>query len=134
MWKAALAGAMVFAAVGSTSLSAEPFASAGAAVAITHSQIGQLKNLLRLTAEQERHWPAVEAALHALIKADEVSVSVGLVQNIRARASAFASNAAAIGRVIAAARPLLKSLDESQRRDVSMLARSLGITKLAAAL
>ena len=58
MMKAALAGAIMLAAIGATSVSADP----------AHSQIAQVKSMLRLTPAQERYWPPVEAALRNLAR------------------------------------------------------------------
>ena len=134
MLKAALAGAVALVAIESTSLSAQPLAMDGAGLTVTHSHIAQLKSILRLTPEQDRHWPAVEVALHALVKTQDGEAPHGFTQSIRARAVSITANAAAIAKVLAAAKPLIKSLDNEQRRGVMMLAQSLGIAKLASAL
>ena len=49
-------GAVALAAIGTTTVSAEP-------LVVTSSHIGQLKSMLQLTPAQERYWPPVEAAL-----------------------------------------------------------------------
>lgn len=116
MKKLVLAGAVALAVVG-TSLSAVAPANAqqlaSATAGVSAAQIGQLKSMLNLTSEQEVHWPAVEAALRQM------------------RASAF--DAAGMKRLLAAARPLLKSLDENQKRTAMRLAHSLGFSHVAAA-
>jgi hypothetical protein len=116
MKKVVLAGAVALAMVGSslvsvTSAGAQQLASASAGV--SESQIGHLKAVLNLTPEQEAHWPAVEAALR------------------QARSSSF--DATGLRRLLAAARPLLKTLDEKQKRTAMRLAQSLGLSHVAAA-
>jgi LTXXQ motif family protein len=131
MWKAALAGAIALAAIGTTSVSAEPYGSHGAA----SSQIAQVKSMLRLTPAQERYWPPVEAALRGLARqASSEQASDGYVQRARARVSSIAANAAGVQRVLAAARPLIRVLDAEQRQTVHALASSYGVSNLASAL
>jgi hypothetical protein len=126
MVKAALAGMLALAMVGSTSLSAEPAA---------NSQIAQVKSMLRLTPAQERYWPPVEAALRNLVRqAAQDDDGDGVVQRIKARARSFAGNTAAIHRVVAAARPLIRILDENQKQTARALVGSYGATSLASAL
>lgn len=117
MKKLVLAGAVALAVVG-TSMSVVAPASAqqlaSASAGVSAAQIGQLKSMLNLTAEQEVYWPAVEAALR------------------QARPSAF--DASGMKRLLAAARPLIKSLDENQKRTAMRLAQSLGFAHVAAAV
>ena len=126
MVKAALAGMLALAVIGSTPLSAEPAA---------NSQIAQVKSMLRLTPSQERYWPAVEAALRNLARqAVQDEDGEGAFQRMKARARSFTSNAAAIQRVVAAARPLIRVLDEQQKETARALVSSYGATSLASAL
>jgi hypothetical protein len=126
MLKAALTGAIALVAIGSTSLSAEPAA---------NSQIAQVKSMLRLTPAQERYWPAVEAALRNLARqAAREDDGDSMVQRVKARARSLTSNAAAIQRVVAAARPLIRVLDEQQKQTARSLVNSYGGTHLASAL
>ena len=132
--KRALAGAIALLIVGSTSLSAQPLLTDGAGLMVTHTHIAQLKSILQLTPEQERHWPSVEAALRGLVKVQDVDAPHHLTQTVRAPAAAITANAARIARVLVAAKPLIKSLNEEQRREAMALVRSLGIGTFAAAL
>jgi hypothetical protein len=125
MVKAALAGTLALAVIGSTSLSAEP----------ANSQIAQVKSMLRLTPAQERYWPPVEAALRNLARqAAQDDDGDGVVQRVKARARSFAGNAAAIQRVVAAARPLIRILDADQKQTARALVSSYGGTSFASAL
>jgi LTXXQ motif family protein len=122
--KAALVGMFALVAIGSTPLSAEPAA-----------QIAQVKSMLRLTPAQERYWPPVEAALRNLVRhAASEDDGDGVVQRVKARASRIATNAAAVQRLVAAARPLIRILDDEQKQTARALAGSYGAASLASAL
>lgn len=103
---------------------------------LTDAHIARLKGMLRLSPAQERYWPPVEAALRhfARQQAKEDANAAGFVQRVRDQASAITAQAIGVKRVMAAASPLIKCLDEGQKRDVVTLARALGFDKLAAAL
>jgi hypothetical protein len=127
MLKAALAGLLALAVTGSSSVSvsADP----------AHSQIAQVKSMLRLTPSQERYWPPVEAALRSLARqAAQSDDSDGMMQRVKAKARSFAVNTAAIQRVVAAARPLIRTLDAEQKQTARALVSSYGGTSLASAL
>jgi LTXXQ motif family protein len=126
MVKAALAGMLALVVIGSTPVAADP----------ANSQIAQVKSMLRLTPAQERHWPPVEAALRNLARQATAREddSDGMVQRFRAKAKSLAVNTAAIQRVVAAARPLIRILDEEQKQTARALVGSYGATSLASAL
>jgi hypothetical protein len=116
MKKLVLAGAVALAMAGTSLLAIAPagaqqLASVGAGVAESH--ISHLKSVLNLTAEQQAHWPAVESALRQV------------------RDPKF--DALGIKRVLSAARPLIRSLDENQKRTAMRLAHSMGFASVAAA-
>jgi hypothetical protein len=110
-----LAGAVALAMAGTsfvvTPASAQQIASLSG---VSDSQIGQFKSVLNLTAEQEAHWPAVESALRQM-------------RNAR-------FDALGIKRVLSAARPLIKSLDENQKRTAMRVAQSMGLSSYAASI
>jgi len=128
MWKPTLVGAVALAAaVGSLAPIA---ARAGDAfvqsqqvkvgVSIDDAQISRFKAALRLTAEQERHWPAVAAALRRM--------------RLGGQAAAIAANAWGLRRLVAAGKPLFHSLDDQQKQVAFQLVQSLGFGAFAAAL
>jgi hypothetical protein len=134
MWKAALAGALL-ATTGATLGLAQEFETASyqrsqAGSVITEGHIARLKGALRLTAEQQRHWPAVASALRGLSRA---SSNAGTAQGV-GRATAAMSAANAMRRVAAAARPLINSLSDQQRQAGMQVIRSSGLSHLASAL
>jgi hypothetical protein len=119
MLKAALVGAMALATVGTLPALAIDSANesaqvqtASAGFAVTSGHIARLKAALNLTPAQERHWGAVESALRALVRVD----------------------AAGLKRLLAAAQPLIRTLDPEQKQQAVTLARALGIGNLAWAL
>ena len=133
MVKAALVSAVVLT-LGMTSLaSAEVMQVANyersdLGIVVKESHIARLKAVLNLTPEQRPYWAPVEAALRALVRGQEASAG-GIVQ----RASAAAADALKLRRLAAVARPLIKVLDDEQKRDAMVLARNLGFDRVMAA-
>ena len=127
MWKAALAGAML-ATTGTTLCLAQDFANYGTAQteqrtpSVTAGHIARLRAALKLTAEQQKYWPAVEGALRRLSRNEASGVRAAVGQ------------ANAIRRVAAAARPLIGSLTEKQRQDGVSVINALGFSSLASAM
>src|SRR5262245_46577527 len=79
MWKGLVAGAFALAAMNVTAAGGEGAGNgtakgrptrhtASAGVVITSGRIARIKAALKLTPEQERHWPPVEAALRELMR------------------------------------------------------------------
>jgi hypothetical protein len=83
-----------------------------------------------LTAEQQRHWPAVAAALRGLSRTG----NNGSTQGLRQRASAAVGTANAVRRVVAAAGPLVRSLTAEQKQSGMQVIRASGFSHLASAL
>lgn len=110
--------------------SAEDFA------AFTEARIAALKAGLKLTAEQEKNWPAVEAAMRDLAKeradrmaawrearqsGDDAARRADIIERLRRGADTMGTRAAALKQLADAAEPLYKSLDDAQKRRFSML-------------
>jgi hypothetical protein len=141
MWKAALVGALALTATGSF-VSAQELAtnSIQRYTVQSHgngeveSKIAQAKASLRLTPEQERHWPRVEVALRDVAvrqnNVEEASAG-GFVQKVKARAGEIMLNASSIKRLVSAAQPLIKSLNEDQKRQALAMARQMGLSRVA---
>lgn len=144
MWKAALVGALALTATGSFASAQELAANSSPAgqryTLQSHgngeveSKIARAKASLRLTSDQERHWPRVEVALRDAAQrknnVEEASAG-GFVQKMSARAGEIVLNAASIKRLVSAAQPLIKSLDEDQKRRALTMARSMGLGSVA---
>lgn len=130
MWKALVAGLFVLAFAGvPAKAEMSPQVEAG---------IARFKAALRLKPEQQKHWPRVEAALRSLANdGDRERVQVadaqpGFFRRTVSRAGEMAMNAASMRRLVSAAQPLVKSLDQDQKREAITLARAMGFGQLAA--
>ena len=103
--------------------------------AFTDARIAGLKAGLKLTAEQEKHWPAVETAIRDLAKeradrmkdrpdrrearrGDDNAQRRRRMRSTRLRqgADAMTTRAASLKKLADAAEPLYKSLDDGQKR------------------
>jgi len=109
--------------------------------ALTDARIAALKAGLKLTPDQEKNWPAVEAAVRDLAKARadrfaefrerrEARRNGGYAQDrpdfvgrLRRGADAMTTRAAGLKKFADAAEPLYKTLDEGQKRRFAMLVR-----------
>ena len=141
MWKAALVGALALTMTGSFVSAQELASNSGQRYTLqsqgngeVESKIAHAKASLRLTPEQEKHWPRVEVALRDVAarknNVEEASAG-GFVQKMSARAGEIVLNAASIKRLVSAAQPLIKSLDENQKRQALTMARSMGLASVA---
>jgi zinc resistance-associated protein len=112
--------------------------------ALTDARIAGFKAGLKLNAEQERHWPAVETAVRELAqqragrmkeRADRraerrearasgnVPARPDMIERLRRGADAMTTRGAGLKRFADAAAPLYDSLDDSQKRRFAMLLR-----------
>jgi hypothetical protein len=134
MWKALLAGLVVLAFSGSIATSVPASADTGR----LEAGIARFKAALRLTPAQERHWPRVEAALRTVVaegdrqQVADASGNPGFFRRVGTRATEMAMNASSMRRLVSAAHPLVKSLDQEQKREAVTLARAMGFGSLAA--
>jgi zinc resistance-associated protein len=98
--------------------------------AFLDARIAALHAGLRLTAEQEKGWPAFEQAYRDLAAARDNRVfdpraeeSIDPVQRAQRRADALAARSTALKRYADALAPLYQSLDDSQKRRFGFLSR-----------
>ena len=114
--------------------------SAEDAQAFSDARIAGLKAGLRLTPEQEKSWPAVEAAMRELSK-DRIARmderrkereargdqprDRDMIAALRQRADIMGKRASGLSRLADAAEPLYKSLDDGQKRRLAMLTRGM---------
>lgn len=100
--------------------------------------IPRIKSVLRLTPEQQHYWPAVESALRFLarqqVQQQQPDQSEGLVRRVSNRVYSFVIDSATLARVGAAARPLVKVLDDRQKQDAIALCYEMGLGQVLAAL
>lgn len=95
------------------------------------ARIAALHAGLKLNAQQEKNWPAVEAALKDLAKlrADRFAARASadkpkdFVERLRLRSEAMSQRGAALKKLADASAPLYASLDEGQKHRFVMLAR-----------
>jgi hypothetical protein len=114
--------------------------------AFTDARLAGLKAGLKLTAEQEKHWPAFEAAMRDLAKqradrmngmaermaarrearrSDNAPPAPDAIGRLRQGADALTTQAGALKKLADAADPLYKSLDDGQKRRLAMLTRGM---------
>jgi zinc resistance-associated protein len=113
--------------------------------AFADARIAGLKAGLKLTAEQEKHWPAVEAAIREMAKqrgermkefaerraerhearraGGEAGPRGDMIERLRRGAGMMETRAASLKTLADAAEPLYKSLDDDQKRRFSLLMR-----------
>ena len=142
MWKTVLAGTTVLAIAGTSLVCAQqgPGAvergshwkmSAEDISAFGEARIAAVHAGLKLTAEQEKSWPAVESALRDLAKQRSERFAARAsadkpkdpVERLNLRAEAMTQRGAALKKLADASGPLYKSLDEGQKHRFTMLAR-----------
>jgi hypothetical protein len=95
------------------------------------ARIAALHAGLKLSAEQEKNWPAVESALRDLAKQRSERFAARAnadrptdpIERLNLRAEVMGQRAAALKKLADAAGPLYKSLDDAQKRRFVMLAR-----------
>jgi hypothetical protein len=111
--------------------------------ALTDARIAGLKAGLKLSAEQEKHWPAVEAAIRDLAKqrADRMNefrdrmaarrdaassgnaAAPDAIGRLRRGADAMNAMSASLKKLADSAEPLYSSLDDGQKRRFGLLLR-----------
>ena len=116
--------------------------SAEDAAALTDARIAALRAGLKLSTEQEKHWPAVETAVRALAKQRSDRMTArrdaraggtppsrpDTIERLRRGADAMTTRATALKQLADAAEPLYKSLDDGQKHRFSLLLRTGGRT------
>jgi len=95
-----------------------------------NAQIARLKTALKLTPDQERYWPPVEAVLR-----DIVTQAGHRPAGSRPDASGvYPVDHETLQRLTAVAMPLIMTFDETQRTEVRRLARAIGLENVASAI
>lgn len=144
MKKVLLAGAAALVIAGSTAAFAQhgwfdhgrPWFSAEDRSAFADARIAAVHAGLKLTADQDKLWPPVDAAVKDLVKLhidraearmkarddDRDQAEPDPVTRLRDHADTMAATAAAMKKVADAADPLYKSLDDGQKRRLRVLA------------
>ena len=135
MWKAALAGAVALATIGSFSFSQGGFGIPPAAaqeVVVTEGQIARLHAALHLTAAQERHWYPVAATLRRLGHQQQqyrvASNDSGFVAQAKSRVAGYAVTAMTMQRLRTLAQPLISQLSEEQKQAGRNALSAMGVS------
>jgi hypothetical protein len=150
MKKILLAGVTGLVLAGSTAVYAQPWSwshhgqsrmSMEDRTAFADAKIAAVKAGLKLTADQDKLWPPVEAAVRDMVKlridranarmqarqdADRDAKPVDPVAKLRDRADTMAATAAAMKKIADAADPLYKTLDDGQKRRLAVLTHMEG--------
>jgi len=88
--------------------------------AVVDARVAAHKAALKLTPEQEKNWPAYEAALRKLAKLRveryQEQKSANPVELLRQRAEDLSAASAALKQLADAEEPLINSLDDAQKR------------------
>jgi hypothetical protein len=95
---------------------------------LSDAQIAGIKERLKLSAAQESYWPAVESALRAVAR----KIHATRQADPNATGAPIDPDAEEVQQLKSAAMPLLFQLREDQKREVRMLARLIGLEKVAA--
>jgi len=141
MLKSALAGAFALATIGTSlacaqdyQLQSYPQERGSSSNGVVESRIAQFKSALHLTSDQQRHWPRLEAVLRDVVARAQVQEASadGYVQRVTSRVGSAMVTANAVRRLVAAASPLVKSLDPNQKQVAIALARDMGFGAVAA--
>jgi hypothetical protein len=90
-------------------------------------QIAGIKERLKLSADQESYWPAVESALRAIAR----KIHATRKADPNAAGAPIDPDAAEVQQLKSAAMPLLFQLREDQKREVRSLARIIGLERVA---
>lgn len=91
-------------------------------------QIDAIRVRLKLTAEQERNWPAVEAALRGL------AARLHDMKKSGEAPTDLSSDSAELAKLKAAATPFFAQLNADQKRELKMLAHLIGLGRVVAQL
>jgi hypothetical protein len=99
---------------------------------LNDAQIASLKQRLKLTAEQERMWPAVEAALRKIVYTkNAMNPQTGAAQSSGSPTAYIDPSSAEVRQLKSAALPLIMRLNDEQKREVKMLAYVMGLEAVA---
>lgn len=148
MWKALVAGVTMIVIAGSSPLYAQPRGpGAGGwpdrfgaglseedANALADARIAAIRAALKLTPEQEKNWPPVEQALRGLAKQRyermrarrDTQPPQDAVERMRRRAEEMVSMGTALTQLANATQPLYQSLNDAQKRRLSLVMRRSG--------
>jgi hypothetical protein len=107
-------------------------AASGSSNVLNDAQIASIKRRLKLTAEQEQMWPAVEAALRKIVYTkNAMNAHTHSAQSSGSSTAYIDPSSTEVRQLKAAALPLLMRLNDEQKREVKMLAYVMGLEAVA---
>ena len=99
---------------------------------LNDAQIASIKRRLKLTAEQEQMWPAVEASLRKIVYTNNAIRShTHTAQSSGSPTAYIDPGSTEVRQLKAAALPFLMRLNDEQKREVKMLAYVMGLEAVA---
>ena len=98
-------------------------------IVVNEAHITFIKSALNLRPAQLPLWAPVEAALYEMARW-QARASADTAESESARVRSEAAVAARLKRIVAAAAPLIRALDDNQKSTMEMLARSAGLELL----
>jgi hypothetical protein len=99
---------------------------------LNNAQIASIRQRLKLTAEQEQMWPAVEAALRKIVYTKTaLNPQTHGAQSSGSPVAYIDPSSAEVRELKSAAVPLIKRLNDEQKREVKMLAYVMGLEAVA---
>jgi hypothetical protein len=99
---------------------------------LNDAQIASIRQRLKLTAEQERMWPAVEAALSKIVYTkNAMNPQTRAAQSSGSSAPYIDPSSPEVQQLKSAALPLIMRLNDEQKREVKMLAYVMGLEAVA---
>ena len=132
MLRVLCAGVLALATMGMMPALIAPASATETTTAQPRIDIARIKTVLKLTPEQQAYWPPVEAALRGLTLEQKHGDS--FYHRIRDRVVSVVLDGQAIARIGAAARPLVRVLDDRQKQDAVSLCHEMGLGPVLAAL
>jgi hypothetical protein len=95
---------------------------------LNDAQIASIKQRLKLTAEQEQMWPAVENALRKIVYTkNAMNPQMRAAQSSSSSTAYIDPSSAEVRQLKSAALPLIMRLNDEQKREVKMLAYVMGL-------
>ncbi|HVX77177.1 MAG TPA: hypothetical protein VHB49_13690 [Bradyrhizobium sp.] len=94
---------------------------------LSDAQIAGIKERLKLSPDQEYYWPSVESALRAVAH----RIQANRRADPHATGAAIDPDSPEVQELKSAAMPLLFGMREDQKREVRLLARQIGLEKVA---
>jgi hypothetical protein len=97
---------------------------------LSDGQIASIKRRLKLTAEQEQMWPAVEVALRSLTYPRKSDGTHKIGSSDGSRSGTVDSNSPEVQQLTSAAYPLVMSFSDDQKRELHVIAHVAGLEQL----